>query len=53
MGKFKLHTGKDGKIYIMDIETKKRLDLTNTNDLRILVNLLNDYYDIVKGKWII
>ena len=53
MGKFKLHTDKNGKTYIMDIDTKKKLDLTNPTDLRILINLLNDYYDIVKGKWII
>lgn len=39
------------KIYVKDNTTGKRLDLTDKYQVKQLVNLLNDYYNIIKDKW--
>lgn len=56
MGKFRLIEKTDKlkgttEYYIQDVETKKKLDLTKKKDLKLLVNLMNDYYSIIKDKW--
>ena len=39
------------KIYVKDNTTGKRLDLTDKYQVKQLVKLLNDYYNIIKDKW--
>lgn len=41
----------DDKIIIIDTETGKILDMTDKYQVKQLVNILNDYHQIILDKW--
>ena len=53
-GRFILREDKKNKtLRIYDIKTKKYLDMQKKEDIKFLVDLLNDYYCIVYDKWML
>ena len=48
--KFQMKVRED-YISIIDVETGRQLDLNNRWHVKQLINLLNDWHNILKNKW--